>query len=416
MFTILPYPIMKYLLSSWENLFQRIKKVIREYEAVHGEWSSINVAVWEPDLNPPLTLRKYVSEFVLKDENWVHTYWDNRAPENFVEELMKYHTWIDTNKYPHCKWLALPWEKAMIWLLPIACWANTNTQAENKWFVRTAPAYDLIWTWAEYLWTESYVWPLYSKDDFHLKMENFPKLENQPRMIITVKPWNPCPAWASREDWIPLIEHCIKNNIRLVNDWAYTGLAYKGHVSLSEIAVDYKELDWIELFSISKSMNACGWRVWVAYWSTDFIDELTKIKWNTDSWAFWPAMNGITKFLQDPVSREEMKITPDLYQKRLGILVPTLEKAWFKLACETEAWFFVLWHCPKTLNWAPINNSEEFNQKMIEACGLVWVPFEWAEIDGEKEQFIRYTVCAPIETEAFTKRLTDALATVEVWY
>jgi len=29
---------MKYLPESWENLFQRIKKLVREYEEVNGKW------------------------------------------------------------------------------------------------------------------------------------------------------------------------------------------------------------------------------------------------------------------------------------------------------------------------------------------------------------------------------------------
>jgi aspartate/methionine/tyrosine aminotransferase len=38
-------------------------------------------------------------------------------------------------------------------------------------------------------------------------------------------------------------------------------VVHKNHISLSEVAKDYKDLDWIELFSISKTLSACGWRV-----------------------------------------------------------------------------------------------------------------------------------------------------------
>jgi len=34
----------------------------------------------------------------------------------------------------------------------------------------------------------------------------------------------------------------------------------------------------MELFSLSKTMSACGWRLGCAYGSIDFIKELTKIK------------------------------------------------------------------------------------------------------------------------------------------
>ena len=66
---------MKYLPESWENLFQWIKRLVREYEAENGVWSSLNIAVWEPDTIPPITLRKIVAEEVLSDENQNHNYW-----------------------------------------------------------------------------------------------------------------------------------------------------------------------------------------------------------------------------------------------------------------------------------------------------------------------------------------------------
>lgn len=408
---------MKYLPESGENLFQRIKRIVREYESKNWQWSSINIAVWEPDLNPPETLRKITAEYVLKNENWIHTYWDNRASEDFIEWMFKHHTWLSLNDYSHLKWLALPWEKAMLWLLPIACWSNINKSNENIWFIRTVPAYDLIWQWSEYLWQESYILPLYSSDNFRVRISNLPKLAKPPRMILTVKPWNPCPVWWKVEEWKELIEYCIANNVRLVNDWAYAWLNHWWkHTSLSLIAKDYKNLDWMELFSISKTMNACWWRIWVAVWSIDFIDELAKIKWNSDSWAFGPALVWVSEYLKHQNSKGELQEINDIYKKRASIMIPAFEKAWFKLACNTEAWFFVLWKCPRKLDWENIETSEEFNNKMISKIWLVWVPFIWAEIDWKKEQFIRYTVCSSFEDEKFAKRVSDALDKVKVEY
>jgi len=408
---------MKYLPESWENLFQKIKKIVRNYEEKNGVWSSINIAVWEPDMNPPATLREITAKNVLKDENWVHTYWDNGAPEDYIEEVVKHHTWISPNANPHLKWLALPWEKAMLGLLPIACWANLDWDFANTWYVKNAPAYDVLWTWAEYLWEEAYIWPIYSQDDFKLKVANLPKKAKPPRMILTVKPWNPCPVWATREDWEEVIDYCIKNNIRLVNDAAYSWLVHGNHVSLSEVAKDYKDLDWMELFSLSKTMNACWWRLGCAFWSADFIDELTKIKWNADSWAFGPALVSIPEYLKNENSTWELSQIKKTYEKRLSILVPMLEEVWFKKACPTDAGFFTLWMLPKTLNWVEIKSSEEFNNAMIEAIGLVWIPFTGSKLDSwENEQFIRYSVCAPFENPEFTKRVSEALSKISIDY
>jgi len=407
---------MKYLPESWENLFQWIKRLVREYEAVNGAWSSINIAVWEPDTTPPEILRKFVAEEVLRDDNANHTYWDNRTSWSLNENFVKLNTWIDISGNSDIHTLLLPGEKPMLWLLPIACWANRNDSSlDNKGYMVNAPAYDIISTWSEYLWEESYIWPIYSYDDFKLKTSNIPE-GKKPKMIVTVKPWNPCPVWASREEWEELIEYCIKNNIRLVNDGAYTAVVHKNHVSLTEVARDYKDLDWVEFFSMSKTYSACGWRLGVAVWSEDFISELTKIKWNADSWAFWPLIVGMDKFLQSPEAKNESENTQELYKKRLDVLIPLFEEAWLELACPSDAWFFMLFKCPKSVDGEIVNNGVEFNSKMINKVGLVWVPFTGSEIDWETEKFIRYSACYDALNPENVVRLKNALSKVQISY
>ena len=159
---------MKYLGNSPENLFQRIKRYVVEYEAEHGKGSSVNIAVGEPDTCPPETVRKIVAEQVLKPENSIHTYWDNRDPGKFCRNLVYQMTNVDIDKYPEISSLVLPGEKAMIGLLPIACGANRDDiETKNSGFIKTSPAYDLVGQWSEYLGEEATAWPLYSSENFH---------------------------------------------------------------------------------------------------------------------------------------------------------------------------------------------------------------------------------------------------------
>ena len=406
---------MKYLPESWENLFQWIKRLVREYEKENGVWSSLNIAVWEPDTIPPETLRKIVAKEVLSDENQNHNYWDNWSPDGLNRKLILHHSKVDIDLFPHLDSLILPWEKPMLWLLPIACWANIDKNFENNGYMVNAPAYDVVSTWAWYLWEESFIWPIYSHEDFKLKVSNLPS-GKKPRLIVVVKPWNPCPVWASREEWEEIIEYAIKNNIRLVNDWAYSSVVHKNHISLSEVAKDYKDLDWIELFSISKTLSACGWRVWVAIWSKDFIWELTKIKWNTDSGAFWPALVWLNKYFDTPESKNETRKIQEMYKRRLDILIPIFEEAWLKLACPTDAWFFMLFKCPKFVDGEKAENWVKFNKLMINKIWLVWVPFTWSEINWINEQFIRYSACYDAEKQENVDRLKEALNKVKISY
>ena len=407
---------MKYLPESWENLFQRIKRLVREYEAKNWVWSSINIAVWEPDTTPPELLRKFVAEEVLRDDIANHTYFDNWSPEWLNKRLIELNTWVDITKYPQLSTLLIPWEKPILGMLPVACWANRNdVPVENSWYMKNAPAYDVMATWCEYLWEDSFIWPIYSYENFKLKVSNIPA-GKKPRMILTVKPWNPCPVWATKEEWEEIIEYCIENKIRLVNDWAYTAVVHKNHVSLISVAKDYPELEWAELFSISKTFSACGWRIWVVVWTTDFIWEITKIKWNTDSWVFWPAAVWLNKYLETKESFDDNKKIQEMYKKRMDVLIPIFQNAWLKEVCSSDAWFFMLFMCPNYLNWEKIESSEDFNNKMINAIWLVWVPFVWSEVDWKKEQFIRYSACYDSLKESNVIRLKEALSKVKIEY
>jgi aspartate/methionine/tyrosine aminotransferase len=408
---------MKYLGNSPENLFQRIKRYVKEYEEKHGKGSSINIAVGEPDTCPPETVRKIVAEQVLDANHDIHTYWDNRDPGKFCRNLIKQMTNVDIDEYENISSLVLPGEKSMIGLLPIACGANRNdVSVENEGFVKTSPAYDLVGQWAEYLGEQATAWPLYSSENFQLNVENLPKTGKKPRMIITVKPGNPCPAGATRKDWEDLIAYCIEHNIRLVNDGAYTSLTHKNHTPLCQVAKNYPELDWIEYFSISKAISACGWRLGAAIGSNDFIDELTKIKGNADSGPFGPALVGCEQYFGMPESKTEMQEIQKMYERRLDIALKIFDEAGFTLACPTDAGFFMLFHCPKTINGEAVKNSEEFNQKMISELGLVGVPFTGAEINGKPEQFIRYSVCSDFENPEIQEKVKTALAKVKVGY
>jgi len=403
---------MKYLWEGGVNLFQKIAMLVTEYKEKNGEENLINIGSGEPDTTPPETLKKLVAEEVLSDVYATHTYQENNSKNRLNQNFIELNTWINIDNYPHLSSLILPWEKPMLGLLPIACGANRDdVEIDNEGYMVNAPSYDVIKTWAWYLWEKSFVWPIYAEENFALKIDNMPAWV-KPRMILTVKPGNPCPVWATREEWVELIEYCIKNNIRLVNDGAYTALTHKSHVTLTEVAKDYPELDWIELFSGSKTFSMCGWRLGVAVWSKDFISELAKVKWNTDSWAFGPLVSGMEKYLELEQSKLDAKEKQEMYQKRLEILTKVFTDFGLKLACPTDAGFFMMFDCPKYLDWEEITSSEEYNKKIIEKIGVVWVPFS-----GQKwEQFIRYSACYDAFDEAKIAKLKEVLSRVKISY
>jgi hypothetical protein len=121
--------------------------------------------------------------------------------------------------------------------------------------------------------------------------------------------------------------------------------------------------------------------------------------------------------LKHPNSKGELLEIKNLYKKRLSILIPILKEVWFIQACPTDAWFFTLWMLPKTLNWIQINSAEQFNNIMIDTIWLVWIPFMWSQLEnGDNENFIRYSVCAPFEDDNFVLKVKNALLNIKITY
>lgn len=403
---------MKYLWIWGVNLFQQIAVLVAEYKEKHGAENLINIGSGEPDLTPPKMLQELVAAEVLRDDQRIHTYQENNSKNKLNQNFVKLNTGVDIDAYDHIRSQILPGEKTTLWLLPIVCGANRNdVTVENDGFMVNAPSYDITRTWSEYLGEKSFVWPMYADENFKLNLDHIPK-GVKPRMILTVKPGNPCPVWASREEWVDLIEYCIENNIRLVNDGAYTALTHTKHVSLTEVAKDYPQLDWIELFSISKTFSACGWRLGMAVGSTDFIWELAKVKWNTDSGPFGPLISGLEKYLETPQAKIDAQKNQETYQKRLNVLRAIFMDFGLRPACETDAWFFMMFDCPKFINGEVVENSQEYNKKIISLIWVVWVPFQWQR----GEQFIRYSACYDAFDEVKIAKLKSVLSQVTISY
>ena len=403
---------MKYLWEGGVNLFQKIALLVAEYKAEHGSDSCINIGSGEPDLTPPKRLQALVAAEVMKDDQRIHTYQENNSRNRLNQNFIELNTGINIDNYPHLSSLLTPGEKTMLALLPIACGANrTDVTVDNVGFMVNAPAYDIVRTWSNYLGEPSSVWPMYARENFALDIKHIPAWA-KPRMILTVKPGNPCPVWATRAEWVALIEYCIANNIRLVNDGAYTALTHTEHITLTEVAKDYPALDWIELFSISKTFSACGWRLAVTVGSRDFISELAKIKGNTDSGPFGPLLSAMEKYLEMPEAKEDAKKNQQIYAKRIEILKGVFMEFGLRPTCNTDAGFFMMFDCPKSVNTLPVQNSEEYNKKIISLTGVIGVPFS-----GQSgEQFIRYSACYDALNPENITKLKNALARVTISY
>jgi aspartate/methionine/tyrosine aminotransferase len=291
--------------------------------------------------------------------------------------------------------------------------------------ISNLPAYDIVGTWSQrYLGVERLVWPLLSADNMRLNVarlrEVLRKNEARADLIFVIRPGNPAAVGASAEEWKSVIQLCLEKKIRLVNDAAYAGLAQGGrHVTLASVAKDFPQLEWLELYSVSKSFNDPGARLGALIGSADFVDDFIMIKGNTDSGPVPSVMAAYGTFLQqDGAAAKALSDLRALYQKRLDYVIPKFKAAGLKPACETEAGFFTLWKVPsgvlgielaKDPRTKSLPAHEAFNRLVIAETGIVGVHFEGFAQDDRPEPLIRYAVCTDVLDPKFQERFEAQL-------
>ena len=410
------------------NLFQLIYVLIRDYKKRTG-LETLNLSLGNPDGIPPAPIRALKAKYAENPGYDFHTYAEDKNLNRFAESMVALHGGIEVDKHPDLRALPIAGIKTASALIPLACALHLPDKARRNSFrvASNLPAYDVIGTWSDaYLGAQRTVWPLASSDNMRLNVSRLKtalKKDGADRadLIFVIRPGNPAAVGASISDWKELINFCLEKKMRLVNDGAYAGLAALGtHIPLAEVARDYHELEWMELYSVSKSYNDPGARLGALVGSKDFVEDFALVKGNTDSGPVPSVMAAYGEFLENrALARVALDEIRGLYEKRLAYLIPTLRHAGLRPACATEAGFFTLWHVPKSAfgQTLPLENRHEaFNRAVIAETGIVGVHFSAIGEAGGIEPLIRYAVCADVLDKKFQERLEAGLARLKPVY
>src|SRR5207248_10837152 len=105
-------------------------------------------------------------------------------------------------------------------------------------------------------------------------------------------------------------------NLLLVNDAAYSEVAFDGYRPPSVLQVEGAKDVSIELHSFSKMFNMTGWRIGMAVGNPDAIATLNKLKSNLDSKQF----AAISLAAAHALLHGNNQATLDLYRRRRDIL------------------------------------------------------------------------------------------------
>jgi alanine-synthesizing transaminase len=410
------------------NLFQMIYVLIREYKEKTGE-EPLNLSLGNPDGVPPAAIRALKAKYAQDPGYDYHTYAEDKNLNRFAEAMVALHGGIDATASAHLRVLPIAGIKTASALVPLACGLHLPDAARRGTFriASNLPAYDVIGTWGgSYLAAKRTVWPLHSSDNMRLnvgRLKDALKRDGADRadLVFTIRPGNPAAVGASAADWKELITFCLEKGMRLVNDAAYAGLTSgSAHVPLAQVAKDYPDLEWLELYSVSKSYNDPGARLGALVGSKDFVEDFALVKGNTDSGPVPGVMAAYGEFMNDrTAAKSALDEIRTLYEKRVAYLIPQLKKAGLRPACATEAGFFTLWKVPQSIFGKALpteNRHEAFNRAVISETGIVGVHFSGFAEGGAPEPLIRYAVCADVLDPKFQARLESRLARLKPIY
>lgn len=133
-----------------------------------------------------------------------------------------------------------------------------------------------------------------------------PDVANRAKMIWVNYPNNPTAAHAPDDFYPKLIAWAQKYNVAVISDNPYSEICFDGYCAPSFLKFDGAKEIGVELNSLSKAYNSCGWRTGMMLGNTDIIAGIAKIKSHSDRGMFYPlqkaatdSLNGSDVFMED---------------------------------------------------------------------------------------------------------------------
>lgn len=250
----------------------------------------INMAIGSPDLEPPTTVIKAITEAVLV--NGAHKYQSYQGLPELRKAIVNFyelHYGVDLNEDTEV--LPLMGSKEGIMHISMA-YLNEGDQV-----LIPNPGYPTYTSVTKLLGAEPVFYDLSAENNWHPNLEALSKQDLSKVKIMWINyPHMPTGAAGSKEMFKNLITFAKKHNILLVNDNPYSFVLNPEPMSILSIQ-GAKEIA-IELNSLSKTFNMAGWRVGMVLGDKEKIEATLKVKSNMDSGMFQGLQKGAIAALE----------------------------------------------------------------------------------------------------------------------
>lgn len=245
------------------------------------------------------------------------------------------------------------------------------------------PAYSVYKVQTTWCGGAAFPMPLLAENNFLPDFDAVPtSVAKQAKMMFLNYPNNPTGAIADLAFLEKAVAFARQHNIILVNDCAYSEVAYDGHRPPSILQVDGAKDVAIEMHSLSKTFNMTGWRVGWAMGGKPYVEALSRCKSNVDSGTFMAIQRAAIAGLQR--YEEWVPQVQAEYQRRRDAFVSGLNSLGWKLD-PPKATFYVWVPIPK--NYA---KAADFAKALLSQCRILAIP--GAAYGDYGEGFVRFSL------------------------
>jgi LL-diaminopimelate aminotransferase len=205
--------------------------------------------------------------------------------------------------------------------------------------------------------------PILRKNGYLPAFEDIPTdVAKRAKGMFLNYPNNPTGACATREFLGLLVEFARSFDIAVCYDNPYSEILFEGQERISFLMADGAKDVGVELNSLSKPFNMCGWRIGMAMGNREILAAISKVKENTDSGIFNPVQFAGIRALKHEASSIGHML--DVYGFRRQMVLDALAKIGIRFDAPKGTFYL----------WVPVPEgmtSIEFTNRLFDKTAVV---------------------------------------------
>jgi LL-diaminopimelate aminotransferase len=319
----------------------------------------VNLGVGDPDFNPPEHILQALREAVgHPDYHHYPSFYPNQPLKDAVANWYKRRFGVDLD--PNREVLPLLGSTDGLFMIHL-CLLDSGDVA-----LVPDPSYPSYEAGVKVVGGQVEKVSLLRKNDFLPDLDSIPtEVARKAKMIWVNYPNNPTGATAPPEFYQKLISWAKAYDVAVVSDNAYSEVYFDNRRPVSFLEFPGAKEVGVELHSLSKSYNCCGWRAGMVVGNQDLVAALTRIKAHSDRGMFYPMQLAVINALNSPDGFMEQRNR--IFQERREVLVEGLTKIGLKVY-PPKATFYL---------WAGVPEgytSQDFCFKALDQANVWMIP------------------------------------------